>query len=55
MTYLLMIKTWNQAAGIKKQTALQADAANLITNRQCYRVNMIFWQGFCGIDFDLNF
>ena len=41
MTYLLMIKAWNQAAGINTNQA-QRDAANLLTNRQWWYVNHIF-------------
>ena len=40
MTYLLMIKVWNQAAGINTNQA-QRDAANLLTDRQWHYVNHI--------------
>ena len=40
MTYLLMIKAWNQAAGINTNQA-QRDAASLLTDRQWWYVNHI--------------
>jgi hypothetical protein len=49
MTYLLMIKAWNQAAGIDKHTQAQRDAASLITNKQWYHVQEVFHRGYYEI------